>query len=118
MSKPRDRKSAWHFPPDLAVLLFSDFIFLPFALLAGWLLTHLSKAKTTGDASLLCVAYASGVCGVVLLFLARLSLYRQRRFLVFGPRELDEKHRRLYRWAYRFTGVSVLLMLLLLFILK
>jgi len=56
--------------------------------------------------------------GTVLLFLARLPLYRQRRFLTFGPKELDERHRRVYWWAYRFIGASVLLLVVLLFVLR
>jgi hypothetical protein len=50
--------------------------------------------------------------GVVLLFLARLPLYRQRRFFAFGPKLLDESHRRLYRWAYGFICLGGLLLLL------
>ena len=48
----------------------------------------------------------AGVVGMVLLFFARLPFYRQRRFLVFGPRELDRSHRRLYWLAYAVLLVS------------
>jgi hypothetical protein len=118
MSNPSDKKLDWYFPPDMAALLGLYFIVLPFALLGGWFGTHLYNARSTGDVTLLWLSIAVGACGTVLLFLARLPLYRQRRFLVFGPRELDEKHRRLYWWAYRFIAASVLLMLLLLLILR
>jgi hypothetical protein len=117
MSNPGDRKSGWHFPADLTVLLGTNLVVLPLALLGGWFAMHLYDAKNRGDVSPLWLSVAFALCGTVLLFSARLPLYRQRRFLVFGPRELDEKHRRLYWWAYGFMGVSVFLMLLLLFIL-
>jgi hypothetical protein len=49
-----------------------------------------------------------------LLFIARLPLYRQRRFWTFGPRQLDRKHRRFYWLANTAVVVSVLLLLLVL----
>ncbi len=118
MNNPSDKKSDWYFPPDMAVLFGLYFVVLPLALLGGWFATHLYNAKSTGDVTLLWFAIAVGACGTVLLFLARLPLYRQRRFLVFGPRDLDEKHRRLYWWAYRLIGASVLLLLLLLLMVR
>ena len=59
-----------------------------------------------------------GGVGTVLLFFARLPLYRQRRFLVFGPRELDKRHRRLYWWAYRFIAASIVLLVVLILIVR
>lgn len=64
--------------------------------------------------TLIWIGFASAIIGVVLLFLARLPLYRQGRFLTIGPRDLDESHRRLYFWAYRFLIPSVCLLISLL----
>jgi hypothetical protein len=112
---------------EKAALLFSAgpgsafrllFIVLPIAMLSHWFFPLLSRLKRTGDPTIVWIALALGAIGVALLFAARLPLYRQRRFFVFGPRELDEKHRRLYRWAYKFVGTSVCLLVLLLLILR
>jgi hypothetical protein len=110
-TKPKARRC--YFPPDM-VLFGVNFIILLIALLCGWFLTLLSRLKSTGDLTLVWFALALGAIGVALLFAARLPLYQQRRFFVFGSRQLDEKHRRLYRWAYKFVGVSVGLLILLL----
>ena len=37
--------------------------------------------------------------GVVLIFYAKLPLYRQRRFFTFGSGKLPESRRAFYRWA-------------------
>jgi len=113
MSKRNDIKSDWYFPPDLAALFGIYYVVLPLALIGGWLSNRIYDAMSVGDSSACWAAVALGAVGTILLFLARLPLDRQRRFLVFGPRELDQRHRRLYWWAYRFIGVSVLLLVLL-----
>jgi len=115
---PKLKRARCYFPPDLAALFGVFYIILPIALLSGLLFPLLSRFKRTGDPTLVLIALALSVIGVALLFAARLPLYRQRRFFVFGSRQLDEKHRRLYRWAYRFIGTSVLLLVLLLLILR
>jgi hypothetical protein len=107
MDKSNDKKSDWYFPPDLAVLLSPLFIALPCALISGLL------RNLVGLGLMFCAAAALGVAGTILLFCARLPLYRQRRFLVFGPRELGDEHKRLYWRAYRFIGASVLLLIVL-----
>jgi len=53
-------------------------------------------------------ALTVAIVGIAILFLARLPLYRQRKFLTFGPRLLDARHRKLYWTAYFFIGISVL----------
>ena len=64
------------------------------------------------------VALALAVTGIVLLFLARLPLYGQRKFFTFGSRGLPERTRKLYRVAYFFIGLGVLIMLVLLAVLR
>jgi hypothetical protein len=71
-----------------------------------------------GDFTLLKVAVALGVIGVSLLAWARMPLYRQRRFFTFGSRALDDRHKRLYRWAYRFIVPCVLLLSLILLLVR
>jgi hypothetical protein len=114
MAQDKQKKSDWwYLPPDWAFFFGIYFIMMPILILSGCLLPYLSLAKSRGDVTLLYIALALGGVGTVLLFFARLPLYRQRRFFTFGSRALDEHHRRLYRWAYRFIGGSVLLLLIL-----
>jgi len=101
------KSSNWYFPPDLGCLLFSWVWFGLIAILAGGILSLISKLRS-GD--VLAIFYAalgfSGI-GTILLFLARLPLYRQRRFFTFGPRALDRHHRRVYWLAYIFVIASI-----------
>ena len=53
--------------------------------------------------------------GVVLLFYAKLPLYRQRQFLTFGSGAIPENRRMFYRWGYRCIVLAVALLLCLLF---
>jgi hypothetical protein len=110
--------SDWYVPPDIAVVYGLPFITISIGFLSAMLLPLLSSARRSGDSTLLYIAVALSVIGVVLLAFARMPLYRQRRFFTFGSRALDGGHKRLYRWAYRFIGVSVLLMSLLLLALR
>ncbi len=48
--------------------------------------------------------------GIVLLFLARWPLYRQKRFLDFGPSALPAFNRKLYWLAYIMVIGAVLLL--------
>jgi hypothetical protein len=98
-------------PPDVFALIFSPLIVLGIALLTTSLFWRLLRG---GVLAVFALGVAAGIIGVVLLFLARLPLYRSGRFLAVGPRLLDAGHRRLYRWAYGFVGTSVLVLVLLL----
>lgn len=75
-------------------------------------------AVTLGAPALVGVLLASALIGITLLFIARIPLYRQRRFLVFGPKALPETHRRIYRIAYAFIVPSILTLLFLLAVLR
>jgi hypothetical protein len=98
----------------MACLLGPFFIGITMLFFCGWLGCGLSNAKATGNMSVFWVAVVIGVLGTMLLFFARLPLDRQGRFLSFGPRELDEKHRKIYWWAYGFIGASIYLLIELL----
>jgi hypothetical protein len=81
--------SSSRFPLDVATLLGPFFIFLPSLLLSGAFTAALYHTRRLGDPTLPWIAGALGFIGAVLLFFARLPLYRQRRFFAFGPRQLD-----------------------------
>ncbi len=80
------------------------------AILAGILLPALSFLKTTDAIILFYTALGTGVVGSILPFLARLPLYRQRRFWTFGPGALPEFYRKLY-WLADVAIVATLLLL-------
>jgi len=99
----------WFLPPMLILCV----VPLISGLLAGSGL-HVVNAARVGQWWLPASALVFAGIGIVLLFVSKLPLYRQRRVFTFGPRLLDERHRRLYRWSYRFIAVGVLLMVCIL----
>jgi hypothetical protein len=107
MSKKR---SDWHLSEEVLGFLNTIF-FLPMiamvAIFASTLLPSITTLQKIDVTKLFLAGLAAGACGVILLFFARLPLYRQRRFFTFGPRELDRSHCRLYWLAYLFILVSV-----------
>jgi len=101
------RKSDWYVPPDWILILFP----IPcIAVLAALLLPVVAQLKSGDLWGVYALGVGAGVVGSVLLFLARLPLYRQRRFWTFGPGESDRKHRQLYWLAYLFVALSLLLL--------
>jgi hypothetical protein len=107
MSKKR---SDWNLPEEVLGLLSTLFI-MPaiavIAILAASLLPTITSLHRVDVTSLFWFGLVAGVFGIILLFFARLPLYRQRRFFAFGPRELDRFHRRLYWLSYLVVLVSV-----------
>jgi hypothetical protein len=105
-----NKRSDNHLPEEVLGFLSSIF-FMPvipvIAMLTAMLLPSVTSPRGEIITSLYWVGVAGGVFGIVLLFLARLPLYRQRRFLNFGPRGLDRIHRRLYWLAYLVVLVSM-----------
>lgn len=104
----------WSFPPDLGALLSP--IFLIIAIL--YVSSGLSWAKTTGDQSLFHLALFLGSTGALLLLVARIPLYRQRRFFTVGPQALTGVYRKLYFAAYALIVPSTILFGLLLYSLR
>jgi hypothetical protein len=97
----------WH--SDIPGML--GFLIVPLvAILAGMFFPFVSHLTRHGSLPVYIVAVLAGVVGVVLLFFARLPLYRQRQFFTFGSRHLDTAHRRLYRLAYFLVWVSGILL--------
>ncbi len=101
------RPDGGHFPFDLRVLLEP----MLFVILFTVALPYFSLAERRGDRTLLTVPLILGGIGVILLFFARLPLYRQRRFFFFGARHLSGVHKRLYYAAYAFIVPCILLLL-------
>jgi hypothetical protein len=101
-------KSDWAFPVDMAALLG-----MPILSILGILLTLQVHRTSQGDPTLLVVAVVMGLVGTCLLFAARLPLYRQRQFFSFGSRELDGRHRKLYKAAYVFIVPSIVMLVLM-----
>ena len=112
MSKKR---SDWYLPEEVLGLLSTLFLVPAIAVLAGLLLPSITTLQHADVSRLFSVGLAAGVCGVVLLFFARLPLYRQRRSFAFGPRELDRFHRRLYWMAYLVVLASIGLLVIVWF---
>jgi hypothetical protein len=87
----------WH--SDIPGMLAFWFAPLIIGILAAMILPLLNRIQRADAWSVFGVALAIAVVGVILLFCARLPLYRQGRFYSFGSRLLDAPHRRLYRAA-------------------
>ena len=101
--------SDWYVPPEIGFFLVIPII----AVLSSMLLPLVARFKSGDVTGIFYAAVAGGAVGSVLLFFARLPLYRQRRFWTFGSSQLDPFHRKLYRVAYVFLGISILLLLLI-----
>jgi hypothetical protein len=107
------KSSDWYVPPDIA-FLFSIYFILPIIVITTGLgLPLLARFKSGDLVGVFYSALAVGAVGTVLLFFARLPLYRKRQFLTFGPSQLSGVHRRLYWLAYLFVAVSILLLVLI-----
>lgn len=106
-------KSDWKFPQDMLFIL---------ALWAGPVIGvtfmvcffHGIANARRGDPTIYWIAFGLAVFGLALLFIAKLPLYRQGKFLTFGSKELPEKYKGIYRIAYYLIVASVVIMLLIL----
>ena len=106
-------KSDWNLPQDMLLLVGLFFILPASAILLACFLPILTGARR-GDPRLFWIASSLAIIGVFLLFIAKLPLYRQGKFFTLGSKALSDKHKILYRLAYKFIGISVVLMLLML----
>jgi hypothetical protein len=109
----QDKKDSSPVPPDMAGI--GSFLFMILAVL--FVSCGLSWAKR-GDTTLFNLAVFLGAIGAVLLLIARIPLYRQRRFFTLGPRALTGIYRKLYFAAYVFIVPSIVLLVLLLLSLR
>lgn len=108
----KKKSSNWEMSPDMAFHFFLLPSLLVITLLSGSLLPLIAEFKTGNLFRIYYAALACSGVGIVLLFLARLPLYPQRRFWTIGPRELDRPHRRIYWLSYLFVfaGLGLLWM--------
>ena len=86
------------------------FIVPAIAMLVASILPAIAYLHNADVTRLFSVGLGAGAFGIVLLFFARFPLYRQRRFWIFGPRELDRFHRRLYWLGYFFVVTSIIVL--------
>jgi hypothetical protein len=104
------KSSDWYVPLDWIFLFGWMFVMPAVAILACLLLPALDLLKETNAVGLFYSGLGLCCFGIVLLFLARLPLYRQRRFWTFGPSALPNLYRKLYWLAYVFVIASFLLL--------
>lgn len=98
-------KSDWQVPSDW-VTMFGLFTIVPATAFLAALLPPVTSANVFGV--YLC-GLGLGCLGIVLLFFARMPLYRQRQFFTFGPKALPAFHRKLYWLAYVAIVSAILL---------
>jgi hypothetical protein len=106
----QEKKNDSYFPPDVGAI--GSLLFIIMAVV--YVSCGLSWAKARGDTTLFNLAVFLGCVGAVLLFIARIPLYRQRRFFTLGPSSLSGIYRKLYFTAYAFIVPSIVLLVLLL----
>ncbi|HZM01577.1 MAG TPA: hypothetical protein VFC44_01015 [Candidatus Saccharimonadales bacterium] len=102
------RNSDWYISPDWLWGAGPLIMLACISLLGSQLLTIMAQLQTADIRTLYGFGLGAGVLGAILLFVARLPLYKQRRFWVFGPRQLDRKHRRIYWVACILVAVGLL----------
>ena len=103
------RDSNWYVPADWLWHLGLLVTLLCAGVFGSLLLPVVARLRTTHVATLYGAGVSLGVLGGVLLFVARLPLYRAHRFWTFGPGQLDLEHRRYYWLAYGAATASLLL---------
>jgi hypothetical protein len=110
MSTPSDKHdySLRNFPADILAAMGLPIVAV--ALLASWVLSIHGVAWVWAAG----VSLAVAVLGAVLLFIAKLPLYRQGRFFTFGIRALPVTSHRFYRWGCRCSLLGIVAMFLLL----
>jgi hypothetical protein len=103
------RNSDWYIPPNGLAGLIPFLVMAVVSMLGSMLLPVIVRLKTADMRALYSFGLGAGILGVILLFVARLPLYKQRRFLTIGPMKLDREHRRIYWLAYVLVAASLLL---------
>jgi hypothetical protein len=109
----RSNKSEWYLGRHWLWLFGLQILPIVAMIIAANVLGALARAKR-GDPFLIYLALGLAVAGLLLLFLAKLPLYRQGKFFTLGSKALPENSRSLYRIAYAPIGLSVVILLVLL----
>jgi len=105
------RSSDWQFPPDLAVALAP--------IVVGFILVFaLCAISWVSAVALFRGALCLGGIGVMLLFVARIPVYRQRRFFSLKPHAISGIFQKIYFVAYIFIVPSFLFLIFALLFLR
>jgi hypothetical protein len=112
------KQSDWCIPEEVLGLLSTIFLAPGIAVLTSLLFPAIEALHSANITRLFAVGLGVGTSSIVLLFFARLPLYRERRFWTFGPRELDRNHRRLYWLAHLFLVASIIFLVVVWFRLR
>jgi len=107
MITEKHNNSLQNFPADLLVASGLPIVGITF--LASWAFSVHGKAWIWAAAS----SFGVAALGTVLLLVAKLPLYRQRRFWTFGIHALPPASHRYYRWGCfcSIVGISAMLFL-------
>jgi hypothetical protein len=87
-----------------------QFAIMVVGLAAMVFLPVMNKLLTADITDLYWSGLGVGGLGALLLFFARLPMYRRRRFFTLSRRELPELHRKVYKVAYGVIISSVLML--------
>jgi membrane protein YdbS with pleckstrin-like domain len=105
-SKKNDN-SLRHFSPDLLTALALPIV-IPM-LVASWLFSLHGTPWLWAAA----ISFGIAIIGAALLFIAKLPLYRQRRFFTFGIQAIPQSSHGFYLWGCRLAIVGCVLMFFL-----
>ena len=110
-------RSDWYIPRDWLFFFGLQALPLIALILTGFLLWFVLGTRQ-GDPTFVWIALVLAATGIILLFIARLPLYRQGRYFTFGSKALPVGYRKVYQVAYYFIGASVVILLVLLAVLR
>jgi hypothetical protein len=109
--RKHNKSNDWFFPPDLAAALAP-------IVLALVLLFAVCGISWVSAVALFRLAICLGSIGVMLLFVARIPVHRQRRFFSLGPSATSGIFRKIYCVAYIFIVPSILFLIFALLFLR
>jgi hypothetical protein len=118
------KTSDWYIPKDWAFWLgwhFVTFTFLLLPILFNSIINMLFSGLTetqNGNPNLYYLSLSLALSGILLLLIARIPLYRQKKFFVIGPKGLPSLNKLCYWISYCFIVPAVVLMALLFWVLK
>lgn len=106
----------WIYPPaDQWMAVWGFIVLAVVGMLASWILNFFTRLTGTLWIAWYLLALGAAILGASLILYAKLPLYRERRFLTFGPRAIPERRRPFYRCGYSLAvlGSALLACLLL-----